>query len=67
MLDPDLWRALSTLGTTLERTRGGFGLFGDPDTASLYRAVGDRFNRSRVSKSVHLVNQRSGLRFDHLG
>jgi len=57
----------AALAATLEGTRGGLGLFGDPDTASLYRAVGDRFNRSRVSKSVHLVNQRSGLRFDHLG
>ena len=57
----------AALAATLEGARGGLGLFGDPDTASLYRAVGDRFNRSRVSEPVHLVNQRSGLRFDHLG
>ena len=57
----------ATLATTLERTRGGLGISVDTDTAALYCAVSDRFNRSRNPKSVHPVNQRFALRFAHFG
>ena len=57
----------ATLATALEGTRSGFGLYFDDNTAGVYCAFGVRFERSRKPKSVHPFNQRSDLRFDHLG
>ena len=57
----------ATLATTLEGTRCGLGLSVDNDTAGLYCPVVGRFERSRKPESVHPLNQRSDLRFDHFG
>jgi len=57
----------ATLATTLDGTRSGLGLCFDSNTAGVYCAFGVRFERSRKPESVHPFNQRSDLRFDHLG
>ena len=57
----------ATLATSLEGTRCGLGLYIDTDTAGLYSAVVGRFQRTPKPESVHPFNQRSDLRFDHLG